>query len=95
MEAADMTETEHENDRELRLLKQLDDMTDSLAWESIVKYMAPQLCQQNPKLMFEIVARRALKLIDERKRTYDGKIDQAEMIAQQFGTVGLKLTIGN
>jgi hypothetical protein len=87
-----MADTQDMNQREISMLEALDKIESPAAWAELVRYMAPQLAEDNNKLLAEIVIRKALRRIEDRKR-HDptAKIDVAEMIACEFGIVGLRL----
>jgi hypothetical protein len=79
-------------DRERHLLATLDGM-DLVCWRTLVRWFAPQLAKENPKLLAEIVIRRGQANAVLRKQIAGGSfdVDEAEIIAQEFGEAGLRV----
>lgn len=81
-----------EADRERKLLADLDGISDYDSWRTMVRWMATQLCRENPRLLAEIVIRRGqMRAADRRKTAFDHEVDEPEIIAQEFAHVGLRI----
>lgn len=81
------------NDRERRVLEQLDAMGDKIAWEAIVRHMATSLAKENPKLLVEIIVRRGLKIAEARAKAGALGVDTAEVVAIEFDCVGVGVVV--
>jgi len=77
-------------EKEKKLLRDLDTMTwDS--WLSMVRWSAPTLSRDNPKLLAEIIIRRGMKRAIELKLHED--YARIEHVAGVFGEVGVKFSV--